>query len=169
VVIETLKASGLERIGYIDIDAHHGDGVFYAYESDPAVIIADLHEDGRHLYPGTGTREETGRGEAVGTKLNVPLPPGADDALFAQAWESAQAHIERYEPEFILLQCGADSIGGDPITHLALTPASHARVARDLRNLAESLGHGKVLAMGGGGYDRRNLATAWTAVVEALL
>lgn len=169
VVIETLKAAGLERIAYVDIDAHHGDGVFYAFESDPAVVGADLHEDGAHLYPGTGAREEVGRGTAVGLKLNIPLPPGADDAAFAAAWEVALAHIARHEPQFILLQCGADSIGGDPITHLALTPASHARVARDLRNLAESLGHGKVLATGGGGYDRRNLAAAWSAVVEALI
>ncbi len=76
VAIELLKRAGLKRIGYIDIDAHHGDGVFYAFEEDEAVVFADLHEDGRYLYPGTGAIEERGRGAAEGSKLNVPLPPG---------------------------------------------------------------------------------------------
>src|SRR6202044_3147635 len=69
VAIEQLKNAGLKHIAYVDIDAHHGDGVFYAFEHDAAVIFADLHEDGRYLYPGTGAAEETGRGAAVGTKL----------------------------------------------------------------------------------------------------
>ncbi|MGH8328523.1 MAG: acetoin utilization protein AcuC, partial [Steroidobacteraceae bacterium] len=87
VAIELLRSRfGLRRVAYIDIDAHHGDGVFYAFESDAAVIFADLHEDGRYLYPGTGAAEETGRGDAQGTKLNLPLPPGADDAVFSDVW-----------------------------------------------------------------------------------
>jgi len=72
---------GIRRVAYVDIDAHHGDGVFYAFEQDPDVLFADLHEDGRYLYPGTGSRSETGRGLGVGTKLNIPLPPGADDSV----------------------------------------------------------------------------------------
>ena|SRR5579883_3316975 len=170
VAIELLRSRfGLGRVAYVDIDAHHGDGVFYAFESDSAVIFADLHEDGRYLYPGTGTAEETGRGAAEGTKLNVPLPPGADDSVFAQMWPRVIAHLERFEPQFIILQCGADSIEGDPLTHLRLTPRAHARAASDLAALAERLGHGRVLALGGGGYDRANLAGAWNSVVESLL
>jgi acetoin utilization protein AcuC len=169
VAIELLKRTGLKRIAYVDIDAHHGDGVFYAFEEDPAVIFADLHEDGRYLYPGTGTVEETGKGAAAGTKLNVPLPPGADDAVFAGVWPLVMAHLEKFAPEFIILQCGADSLGGDPITHLRLTPQSHGRAARELKALAERLGHGRVLALGGGGYNRQNLAQGWNAVVENLL
>jgi acetoin utilization protein AcuC len=170
VAIELLRSRfGLHRVAYVDIDAHHGDGVFYAFESDAAVIFADLHEDGRYLYPGTGAAEERGRGEAEGTKLNVPLPPGADDSLFADLWPRVIAHLERFRPEFVILQCGADSIEGDPLTHLRLSPRAHARAARELAALAESLGHGRVLALGGGGYDRGNLASAWTAVVESLL
>lgn len=170
VVIELLRRRhGLERIAYVDIDAHHGDGVFYAFESDPAVVFADLHEDGRFLYPGTGAAHETGRGAAQGTKLNVPLPPGAGDAAFGAEWPRVLAHLERFAPQFIVLQCGADSIEGDPITHLQFTPAVHARAAADLVALAERLGHGRVLATGGGGYNRVNLARAWNAVVEGLL
>src|SRR5436305_1879835 len=110
----------LARYGFGD--AHHGDGVFYAFEEDPAVVFADLHEDGRYLYPGTGARQESGRGAAEGTKLNLPLPPGADDEVFAQVWPQVVAHLEKFSPEFIILQCGADSIEGDPITHLRFPP-----------------------------------------------
>ena len=119
VAIELLrKKSGLERVAYVDIDAHHGDGVFYAFEDDAAVIFADMHEDGRYLYPGTGAADETGRGAAQGTKLNLPMAPGSDDAAFARVWPQVIAHLERFAPEFIILQCGADSVEGDPITHL---------------------------------------------------
>ena len=169
VAIEQLKAAGVKRVAYVDIDAHHGDGVFYAFEDDPALVFADLHEDGRFLYPGTGAASETGRGAAAGMKLNVPLLPGADDAVFANVWPQVLAHLERFEPEFIILQCGADSIEGDPITHLRFSPGTHGRAARDLARLADSLGHGRVLALGGGGYNRANLAQAWSAVVENLL
>jgi acetoin utilization protein AcuC len=163
------KHRGLTRIAYVDIDAHHGDGVYYAFEEDADVIIADVHEDGRYLYPGTGTVQERGRGGAVGTKLNLPLAPGARDSAFADAWPQVMAHLARFEPQFLLLQCGADSLEGDPITHLRLSAASHGRAARELCELAERLGHGRLLAMGGGGYNRTNLAQAWSAVVENLL
>jgi acetoin utilization protein AcuC len=169
VAIELLKRTGLKRVAYVDIDAHHGDGVFYAFEDDPAVVFADLHEDGRYLYPGTGAVEETGTGAAAGTKLNLPLPPGADDQAFAAVWPRVMAHLEKFAPEFVLLQCGADSLEGDPITHLRLSPESHGRAARELKALAESFGHGRLLALGGGGYNRQNLAQAWSAVVENLL
>jgi acetoin utilization protein AcuC len=169
VAIEQLKLQGLKRIAYVDIDAHHGDGVFYAFEEDPAVVFADLHEDGRYLYPGTGAASETGRGAAQGMKLNVPLPPGADDEVFGRVWPHVLAHLEKYQPEFIILQCGADSLEGDPITHLRFTPRAHGRAARELAGLADRLGHGRVLALGGGGYNRTNLAQAWNAVVEGLI
>ncbi len=170
VAIEQLRRrSGLERIAYVDIDAHHGDGVFYAFQDDPGVIFADLHEDGRYLYPGTGARSETGRGAAAGTKLNVPMAPGADDAAFDQSWPEVIAHLEKFEPQFIILQCGADSLEGDPITHLRYSAKAHGKAARELAQLADRLGHGRVLGLGGGGYNRLNLAQAWTAVVENLL
>ena len=169
IVIESLRQQhGLSRIAYVDIDAHHGDGVYYGFEHDPGVIFADLHEDGRYLYPGTGSADEVGRGAARGTKLNIPLPPGADDAAFAVVWPQVLSHLEAQAPEFILLQCGADSVAGDPLTHMAFTPAVHARVTCDLVQLSERLGHGRVLATGGGAYHRPNIAAAWNAVVEGL-
>jgi acetoin utilization protein AcuC len=158
----------IRRVAYVDIDAHHGDGVFYAFEQDPDLIFADTHEDGRYLYPGTGSRSETGRGPAEGTKLNIPLPPGADDTVFRAAWEEIEAYLDAARPELILLQCGADSLAGDPITHLRLTAEAHAHAARRLGVLADRYADGRVLGMGGGGYDRANLARAWTRVVEEL-
>jgi len=170
VAIELLrKRNGLERIAYVDIDAHHGDGVYYAFESDPGVIFADIHEDGRYLYPGTGRADEAGKGAARGMKLNLPVPPGADDMTFDEIWPRVIEHVERHTPEFIVFQCGADSVDGDPITHLRFSPACHGRAAKELAELAERLGHGRVLGLGGGGYNRTNLAQAWTAVVEGLL
>ncbi len=170
VAIETLRAvHGIRRIAYVDIDAHHGDGVFYAFEDDPDVFIADIHEDGRYLYPGTGAAAETGRGKAAGTKLNLPMPPGADDKAFFAVWDKVEAFVRAARPEFILLQAGADSLDGDPITHLRYTPAAHAHAARRLRALADDCCGGRLLATGGGGYNRANLAAAWCAVVEGLL
>ncbi|HCU53543.1 MAG TPA: acetoin utilization protein AcuC [Gammaproteobacteria bacterium] len=170
VAIETLRSvHGIRRVAYVDIDAHHGDGVFYSFENDPELIYADMHEDGRYLFPGTGFANETGRGTATGTKLNIPMPPGADDIMFRREWERVEAFVRAGRPEFIILQAGADSIDGDPLTHLRYTPAAHAHAAARLHGLADELCDGRLLATGGGGYDRASLASAWCAVVEALL
>ena len=107
VAIETLRSQhAIGRIAYVDIDAHHGDGVYYAFESDPELAIADIHEDGRYLYPGTGAISETGKGAARGSKLNLPMPPGSGDRAFFDAWEHAEAlsliHIsEPTRPELV--------------------------------------------------------------------
>ena len=170
IAIEILRRRhGLRRIAYVDIDAHHGDGVFYGFEADADALIADIHEDGRYLYPGTGGAEETGTGDAVGTKLNLPLPPGATDSDFQQAWQRVEEYLRAQRPDFILFQCGADSLEGDPITHLAFSEEAHAAAATALCRIADDLGHGRVLGMGGGGYNRRNIARAWTRVVEAFV
>ncbi len=170
VAIETLKqVHWLKRIGYVDIDAHHGDGVYYGFEADPAVILVDLHEDGRFLYPGTGASHERGRGAASGTKLNIPMPPDADDEDFFEAFEQAETFLANGRPEFLLFQCGADSLSGDPITHLRYSTAAHAHAATRLCALADQHCQGRLLAMGGGGYNRRNLALAWCAVLEAMI
>lgn len=170
IAIEAARRDhGLKRVAYVDIDAHHGDGVFYGFESDPDVVIADMHEDGRFLYPGTGGREETGAGAAAGTKLNVPMLPGSTDREFREAWEEIEAFIDAAAPELILLQCGADSLGGDPITHLAFTADAHAFAAERLRGLADRHAAGRLIGMGGGGYNRANLAEAWTRVVASLV
>jgi acetoin utilization protein AcuC len=170
VLIEALRSQyGLKRVAYVDIDAHHGDGVFYAFEEDPDLIFADIHEDGRFLYPGTGFAHETGKGAAKDTKLNIPMMPGADDEAFHRVWPQLEEFVRAAKPEIILLQAGADSIKGDPITHMQFTPAAHGYAAKRLCAIADEFCQGKIIAMGGGGYNRTNLGLGWSAVVEAML
>ena len=167
VAIEAaMRFHGLERVAYVDIDAHHGDGVFYGFETDPRALFADIHEDGRFLYPGTGARSETGRGDAQGTKLNIPMAPGSDDQAFLDAWAEVETYIEDAKPQLLLLNAGADSLAGDPITHLRYSEHAHAHAAARLREFADRFCAGRILGMGAGGYNRGNLARAWTRVVE---
>jgi acetoin utilization protein AcuC len=170
VAIELLRDRyGVQRIAYVDIDAHHGDGVFYGFEEDPMVFIADIHEDGRYLYPGTGSASEAGCGLGKGTKLNVPLAPGADDARFREVWPSVEGFVRKAAPQFILFQCGADGLAADPLTHLGYSAAAHGHAARRLCAMAEEFCEGRLLAWGGGGYSLPNLASAWTTVLEAMV
>ncbi len=170
VVIETLRSiHGIRRVAYVDIDVHHGDGVFYAFEDDADLIVADIHEDGRTLYPGTGDASETGRGVAAGSKLNIPLPAGSGDAAFLVAWGRVLAHLQRNPAAFYLVQCGADGLKGDPLAHLEYSPAIHSRVVRDLTLLANRQAGGRIMIFGGGGYHRPNLAAAWNNALAALL
>lgn len=170
IAIETLRRMhGIRRIAYVDIDAHHGDGVFYAFVDDPELAIVDFHEDGRYLYPGTGHADETGTGPARGTKLNVPLPPFAEDGQFLSLWPAAERFLDKYKPQFILLQCGADTLAGDPITHLYLSTAVYRTVTDSLCRIADDNCEGRLLAMGGGGYDLDQTARAWTEVVATMV
>lgn len=169
IAIEYLrKEYKIQRIAYIDIDAHHGDGVFYSFENDPDLCFVDFHQDGSTLYPGTGFINETGKDKAIGTKLNIPLPPNSTDKIAKALWQSAEEFIEKFKPEFILLQCGADSLDGDPITQLKLSSEFHAYVASQLAVLANKNSEGRLLAMGGGGYNLDNIKMAWNDVIETL-
>jgi len=97
------------------------------------------------------------------------MPVGATDADFFAAWERSLPFMRETTPEFILLQCGADSLAGDPITHLQYTADVHRQVATDLRGIANGCANGRIVAMGGGGYNLDNLAQAWCAVIEGLV
>lgn len=165
---KALSLPSVESVAYVDIDAHHGDGVFYGFESDPRVIVGDIHEDGRFLYPGTGGEDETGKGEGKGTKLNVPLPPGAGDTDFVRAFDLVETFVRSFKPSLILFQCGADGLAGDPITNLEYSAAAHSYASRKLHALSHEVCGGRIVAMGGGGYDPVNVRDAWSAVVEEL-
>ena len=163
-----LDKAGLKTVLYVDIDAHHGDGVFYDFYYDKRVVIVDFHQDGRTLYPGTGFSHERGGGEAEGTKLNIPLMPGAGTEDLIEAWESmVEDFIGKFEPEFVLLQAGADGVRGDPLTGLQYTEGAHRYVASRLHRYAKDKCRGRILAMGGGGYNRENVVKAWSEVVRA--
>ena len=128
-----------------------------------------LSADCRYLYPGTGREDETGKDAAKGTKLNIPLMPKAGDREFLQAWPRVEQHLVRFEPEFILFQCGADGLRGDPIAHLEYSEATHLHAAKRLVNIAGRFSKGRLMAFGGGGYDRNNLAKAWSAVLREIV
>ena len=166
-ILTAREKYGIERIAYIDIDAHHGDGVFYEFEDDPLLFFADIHEDGRYLYPGTGSASEIGKAEAAGTKLNIPLPPRAGDDQFIEAFGRIEQFIDNVAPELIIFQCGADGLVGDPITHLQYTSKAHRFAADSLHRLTHEHCNGRIIALGGGGYNRANIGTAWTEVVKS--
>jgi len=170
IVIEALRQRyGITRVAYVDIDAHHGDGVYYAFEEDPDLAIADIHEDGRYLYPGTGAANEEGKGIARGTKLNIPLAPGSDDSDFLRAWSRVEALVEDHKPEFIIFQAGVDSMIGDPLTHLRFSVAAHIHATRRLVELTNKYAKGRLLVYGGGGYNLDNVANGWCAVCKELV
>ena len=170
ILIEHVRITyNVKKIAYVDIDAHHGDGVFYEYEDDPNLFIVDIHQDGKTLYPGTGHADETGKGLAQGTKLNFPLPPFASDGDFDQVWPKAVEFLDRAKPELIILQSGADSISGDPITSMRFSAQSFYKAAVSCAVLAEQHCRGHLIALGGGGYNRENLAEGWSQIVSGML
>lgn len=163
-----LEEAGYTRVAYVDIDAHHGDGVCYDFYADSRLIFADIHQDGRTLYPGTGFEEERGVGESMGTKLNIPLPAGSRDPEFRESMDKVMDFVGSFKVDFVLFQCGADGLEGDPITGLRYSSASHRYAAERLRDYAHQMCGGRLLAMGGGGYNIDNVAEAWIQVTKAL-
>jgi len=168
-IIYARKKYNLKKILYVDIDAHHGDGVYYEFERDPDLIIADIHEDGSFLYPGTGFESENGLGTGKGSKLNLPLQPGATDRDFISAFMKIENFINSMNFELIIFQCGADGLSGDPLTHLKYTEKSHEYAAKVLHTIAHNKCRGRIIGLGGGGYNKQNLAIAWKKVVEAFV
>jgi acetoin utilization protein AcuC len=169
VAITTMRNNyNVKKVAYVDIDAHHGDGVFYEFNKDPDVFIVDVHEDGKYLYPGTGFENETGEDGAEGTKLNLPMKPFANDSDFMNSFKRAEQFLDDAKPELIILQCGGDSIKGDPITHLQFSENAHRYATSVLHKLAHKHCNGRMIALGGGGYNRNNIAAAWVEVIKVL-
>ncbi|MFB0568234.1 MAG: acetoin utilization protein AcuC [Nitrososphaeria archaeon] len=164
-----LRVKGISPVAYVDMDAHHGDGVCYEFYSNKKLIFVDIHQDGRSLYPGSGFAYETGEGEAVGTKLNTPLPAGSGDSEFKEAFEKGLRFLNQFSPRFILFQCGADGLEGDPLTGLRYSEEAHAFAAARLNEIAHRLCEGRLVALGGGGYSPDGTAKAWMQVAKALI
>lgn len=161
---------GIKKILYLDVDAHHGDGVMYGFYSDGSVLDIDFHEDGNHLFPGTGFANEVGEGDGKGLKLNIPLPPFTDDSLYIPLFQEIVPHVVRkFRPEILLLQCGVDSHANDLLAHLQLTTKAYVEVARIAHELAHEVGGGRLVVFGGGGYNQANVARAWALVAAALI
>ncbi len=146
------------RVAYIDIDAHHGDGVQYAFYNTNKVLTISIHESGHTLFPGTGFENEVGQGDGYGYSVNVPMPMYADDEIFVHAFDAVVPPlIEQFEPDVVVTQLGVDSFRGDPLAHLQYTTNGFCEVVGKIRRLAR-----KWVALGGGGYDVANVARAWT-------
>jgi acetoin utilization protein AcuC len=163
LAILRLRERGL-RVAYIDIDAHHGDGVQAAFYADPSVLTISTHERGERLFPGTGFVREKGEGAGVGYSVNLPLEAYTDSAVFLKAFEAVVPPlIERFRPDVVVAQLGVDAHRTDPLTHLALDVQGFAKAVQRIVALAPRL-----VALGGGGYDLRNVPRMWTVAWAVL-
>ena len=146
------------KIAYIDIDAHHGDGVQYAFYDTDKVLTISLHEAGTFLFPGTGFSEEIGKGKGRGFSVNLPFYPGTDDETFVWGFnEIVPVLIDAYKPDAIVAQLGVDTMSTDPLTHLELTTNGFCEMVKKIRDFNLPLA-----ALGGGGYNVANVARCWT-------
>jgi acetoin utilization protein AcuC len=164
VAIAWLLADGAERVAYVDVDVHHGDGVQAIFYDDPRVLTISIHESGEFLFPGTGFVTERGTGPGEGTAVNVPLPPGATDEAWLTAFRAVVPPLVRaFAPKVIVSQLGCDTHATDPLAHLRLTTRAYRETAAELHALAHEVTHGRWLATGGGGYQwARVVPRAWT-------
>ena len=163
LAILRLREHGL-RVAYVDIDAHHGDGVQHAFYGDPNVLTVSTHERGERLFPGTGFVHELGEGDAAGFSVNLPLEAYTDSAVYLPAFDAVVPPLlERFRPDVIVAQLGVDAHRTDPLTHLTLDLQGFVQAFRRLLPLAPRL-----VALGGGGYDVRNVARGWTAAWAAI-
>lgn len=170
VAIQALLDAGAERVAYVDIDVHHGDGTQWIFFEEPRVLTCSVHETGRYLFPGTGGIAERGVGAAEGTAVNVPLPPYAGDRPYLRAIEEviAPAVID-FEPDVIVTQDGADPHHADPLAHLQVSLAAFPRAYRTLHQLAREAAGGRWVALGGGGYTFQVVPRAWTMLFAEML
>lgn len=170
VAIKKLRRDwGIKRIAYVDIDAHHGDGVMYSFYDDPDLLTVDFHEDGRYLFPGSGSQQELGRGEAELTKFNLPMPPYSSDQSFIYAFdELVPVLMRKFKPEFILLQTGVDAHGGDPLSEMNYSASTYIHTVKNLKALAAELCENRLAVFGGGGYNLETCALRWTQVLAEL-
>jgi acetoin utilization protein AcuC len=158
-----LKSRGL-RVAYVDIDAHHGDGVQYAFYRDPSVLTISTHERGDYLFPGTGFVEEAGEGPGLGYSVNLPLEPHTDSSVYLPAFEQViPPLLGAFRPDVVVAQLGIDSHRTDPLTHLELDVQGFTRAVARIAELSPRL-----VCLGGGGYDLPNVARAWTAAWAVL-
>ncbi len=157
IVILRLLNRG-KRVVYIDIDAHHGDGVQRAFYGTNRVMTISLHESGSFLFPGSGFEHEMGEGEGMGFSINVPLHPFTDDETYLWAFEEVVLPlIGEFKPEVMVTQLGVDTFYSDPLAHLCLTTNGYTKVIEKLKDISIPW-----VALGGGGYEVANVAKAWT-------
>ena len=164
VGIQYLLDQGAQRVAYVDVDVHHGDGVEAIFWNDPRVLTISLHETGQMLFPGTGFSVDLGGPDAQGTAVNVPLPPGTSDAGWLRAFHAVVPPLLReFDPEILVTQHGCDSHADDPLAHLMLTVDGQRAAYQALHELAHEVADGRWVVTGGGGYALVEVVPrAWT-------
>lgn len=157
IAINRLLKEGLQ-VAFVDIDAHHANGVQDAFYRDPRVLVISFHENGKDLYPWSGFENEIGEGKGRGYTINVPLPQNTDDEAFMKAFSAVVPPLlESYSPDLVIAELGADTHISDPLTHLSMTNAGYCQAVKKLKEYSSRL-----LALGGGGYDVFKTARSWT-------
>jgi len=162
VAIQWLLENGAERVAYVDVDVHHGDGTQFIFYDDPRVLTCSVHESGRYLFPGTGAIAERGVGAGDGYSVNIPLPAFSGDGPYMRAIEEviAPAVID-FAPDVIITQDGVDPHHQDPLAHLQVRMATFPGLWRVLHRLTGDAAGGRWIALGGGGYNVDVLPRAW--------
>ena len=147
-----------KRVAYVDIDAHHGDGVEAAFYDTDKVLTISIHESGFYLFPGTGFPENMGEGRGKGYAVNLPMPPSTGDELFVHGFnEIVPPALKAFKPDILVTQLGVDTFHSDPITHINLTTNGFEEMVRAFKGLGIPW-----VALGGGGYNMDNVKRAWT-------
>ncbi len=167
VAIRALLADGAERIAYVDLDAHHGDGVQAVFYDDPRVLTISVHESGITLFPGTGPAGDAGLGEAAGSVVNLPLPARTSDAGWLRAVDAVvPAVVREFRPEIVVSQHGCDAHGTDPLSNLDISVDAQRLAASWVHDLAHEVAGGRWVALGGGGYAVVEVVPrAWAHVI----
>jgi acetoin utilization protein AcuC len=162
--IAALLDAGAERVAYVDVDVHHGDGVERVFAADPRVLTISLHESGRTLFPGTGDAMDIGEGAGLASAVNVPLAPQTPGSVWLGAFDAVVEPLVRaFRPDVLVTQLGCDTHATDPLAHLALTLDDMAAVYARLHALAHEAAEGRWVATGGGGYQLVSVVPrAWT-------
>jgi acetoin utilization protein AcuC len=170
IAIAWLLGQGYERIAYVDLDVHHGDGVQAAFYDDPRVLTVSIHQTPLTLWPGTGFPEETGSEKAPGTAVNLGLPNGTDDSGWLRAFHAVVPSVVRaFAPQIVVTQCGCDAHHEDPMADLGLTVDGQRASYRAMHDLVHEVCDGKWVALGGGGYGLvRCVPRAWTHLLAEM-
>ena len=168
-LVAKLAEKDFKRVAIIDIDGHHGDGTQFLLYDDPRVLKVSLHMYHPNFYPGTGNYDEIGVGEGEGFTLNVPLPPGTGDDMYLKAFDEVVVpKVRQFKPELIVFLVGGDSHYTDPLVELKLTTLGYLEVAKRVHKLAHEYANGRLIMVGGGGYNYESTARVWSVTISEI-
>ena len=163
------REMGFQRILIIDFDVHHGNGTQHFFEERSDIFFVSMHQDPRTCYPGTGFAKENGRGVGTGYTLNIPVPPGIEDAEYLQIFSTdVKPKLEEYNPDFVLISAGFDAHRDDPLASLNLTESTFKKLSFELKRLAEQTAGGRMLSILEGGYDLNALSSCVSEHLQIL-